>query len=159
MEYSDTTGVILYWNPYQPFVIHGSHRGFFMSIIIVSPYNTSTLQFLYYSNKILKVLFTIQTSSTLYHVNLILHPLHFVIQQLSHMKLSYLPLERKLVLIYCMMKILPSLLSLIKYQIRQPVINFQQRLNEICGSFISIYKSLLQLKLHLMNSIFIKLHV
>ena len=42
-------------------------------------------------------MFIIKTSSTWFHVNLILHPLHFLIQQLLHMKLSYPPLEGKLV--------------------------------------------------------------
>ena len=26
MGYSDTTGFILFWNPYQPFVVHRSHH-------------------------------------------------------------------------------------------------------------------------------------
>ena len=68
-----------------------------MNIIILSSYNTSTLQVLYYSKKILKVVFIIQTSSTLLHMNLILHTLHFVIQKFLLMKLCYLLLERKLV--------------------------------------------------------------
>ena len=29
MRYSDTTGVIIYWNPYQPFVIHRAHHAWF----------------------------------------------------------------------------------------------------------------------------------
>ena len=53
----------------------------------------------------------IQTSSTLFCVKLIVHPLHLVMRQLSHMTLSYLPLERKLVLIYWMMRILKYLTS------------------------------------------------
>ena len=77
----------------------------------------------------------------------------------SHMKLSYLPLEIKLVLIYWMMKILPSYISLIQYKIHQPSINFQHRLNEMCGSLLSMGKSLSQIKVRLMNSIAIKLHV
>ena len=35
-----------------------------MNIILVSPYKSITLHFLYYFNKILKVMFIIQTSST-----------------------------------------------------------------------------------------------
>ena len=46
------------------------------------------------------------------------------------MKLGYIPLERKLVLIYCMMKTLQSRISLIQSQIHQPVINYQHRLNK-----------------------------
>ena len=71
-----------------------------MNIIIVSPWNTSMLPFIYSFNKILKVFFIIHTFSTWFHVNLILHPTHLVMKQLSHMKLSYLLLEIKWVLIY-----------------------------------------------------------
>ena len=49
-------------------------------------------------------------------------------KQLSRMTLSYLPMERKLFSIYCMMKILQSLKSLILSQIQQLVINFNHRL-------------------------------
>ena len=127
-----------------------------MNIIIVSPYNTSTLKVLYYFNNILKVLFIIKTSSTWFHVNLILHPLHLMIHQFSHMKLSYLPLERKSVLFYLIMNILQFLISLIQSQIHQPVINFQHRLRNMCASLISTEKSLSHLNVHLMNSIAIK---
>ena len=75
------------------------------------------------------------------------------------MKLSYLPLEIRLVFIYCMMKILQSLIPLIQYKIHQAVINLQHRLNEICGSLLSMYKSPSQIKVRLINSITTKLHV
>ena len=65
-----------------------------------------------------------------------LNPLHSLIQQFSHMKLSYPLLDRKLVLIYLAMNILQSLMSLIKFKTHQSVINFQHRLNQICGSLI-----------------------
>ena len=104
-----------------------------MNIILASPYNTSTLQVTYSFVKIMKVVFIIQTSSTLFHANLILHPIHLVMKQLSHTKLSYLPLERKLVLVYWMTKILQSLTSLVLSQIRHLVINFHHRLREMCG--------------------------
>ena len=87
-----------------------------MNIMLVSPYNTSTLQVLYHFNKILRLMFIIQTSSTWFHVNLILHPLHLLIQNFSHMKLSYLPLERKLILIYWMMNTLQSRVPLIQFK-------------------------------------------
>ena len=77
---------------------------------------------------------------------------------LSHIVLSYLPLERKLVLIYCMMKILQSLISLMLSSICELVINFHHRLSEMCGLYLSMKKSLSQLKVYLMNSIAIKLH-
>ena len=64
-------------------------------------------------------------------MSLILNPLRFVIQQLSPLKLSYLPLERKLVLIYWIMRILKSLISLIQPQIQQLVVNFQHRLKNV----------------------------
>ena len=60
-------------------------------------------------------------------MRLILHPLHFVIKQWLHVKLSYLLLERKLFLIYWMVNILQSLRSLIQSQIHHPVIKFQCR--------------------------------
>ena len=100
-----------------------------MNIILVSPENTSTLQVIYYFNMIMKFMFIMKTSSTLFHVNFILHPLHFVIKQFSHMKLSYLPMEIKLVFIYWMVKILQSCISQIQYKINQLIINFQHRLN------------------------------
>ena len=76
-----------------------------MNITILSPYKTSTLPDIYYFNNILKLFFIIWIWSTWFHVNLILHSLYFAIQKLSNMKLSYLLLERKLVMIYWMMKI------------------------------------------------------
>ena len=99
----------------------------------------------------------IQTSSNLFNVNLILQPLHYIIQQLSHMKLSDLLLEVKFVLIYWMMNILQCLMSLIQSQIYQPFINFQHILRNICKSFLSVDKSLPRLKARLMNSIFVKI--
>ena len=104
-----------------------------MNILLDYPYKTSTLQVLYYFGNILKVIFIIQTSSTRLHVIVILHPIHLGIQTLSHMKLSYLPMEIKLVLIYWMKKILQSHTSLIQYQVHHPVINFHHKLREICG--------------------------
>ena len=54
---------------------------------------------------------------------------------------------------------LQYLISLIKSQIHHPFINLQHRLNKMCGFLLSIDNSLSQLKVHLMNSIAIKLHV
>ena len=113
MGYAATTGVIIYWNPDQPFFIHRAHNVWFdeynYRISIEDKHTPSSFYFI----NILKFMFIIQTSSTLFHVNLILYPLHFVIQQLSHMKLSYIPLERNLVLIYWMMKTLQSHILLV----------------------------------------------
>ena len=133
LGHAATTRVIIYCKPDQPFLSTYPIMFDFINIIIVSPYNTSPLQVLYSFNNILKVLFIIQTSSTLFHVNLILHKPHSVIQKFSHMKFRYLLLEIKMLLIYWMMKILPSLISLILSPIFQLVINFHHRLSKMCG--------------------------
>ena len=130
-----------------------------MNITIVSTWKTSTPQVLCYFNNTLKVFFIIRTCLTWFHVNLILHPLHFVIQQFSHMKLSYLLLEIKLFLIYWMRKILQSLMSLIQYQLHHPVINFQHRLRKMFGSLLSMDNTPSQLKARSMNSSAIILNV
>ena len=54
------------------------------------------------------------------------------------MKQSYLPLKIKSVLIYWMMKTLQYHVSIIQYKLYQPVIKSQQKLNQICGSQLSI---------------------
>ena len=128
MGYASTTGVILYWNQINHLLFTEPIMFGLMNTILAYPYKTSTLQVSYSFGKILKVIFMIQNSSTWFHANFIVHPLHLVMKQLSHMTLSYLPLERKLVLIYWMMKILKSLTSLILSQIRQLFINFHHRL-------------------------------
>ena len=98
-----------------------------LNIILIYSYNKVTLYFLNSFNNILKLFFIVWTRSTLFHLKLILNPIHFVIQQFSSMILSYLLLELKLVLIYWMMNILQYLMPLIKYQIHQKVINFQEK--------------------------------
>ena len=65
-----------------------------MNVIIVFPYKTITRQVFYSFKNILKLFSTIWTSSTLFLVNLILHPLHFVIQKFPRIKFSYLHMER-----------------------------------------------------------------
>ena len=95
-----------------------------VNIILVSTYKTSTLQVFYHFKNIRKLLFIIQTSSTWFHVNLILHTIYVLIEQLSHMKFSYLPLKKKLAFIYWTINILHSLISIIQSQIHHPVINF-----------------------------------
>ena len=104
-----------------------------VNITLIYPWKTISLPFIYFFNKILKIFFNIWTCTTFFHVKLIIHKIHFVIQQLSHMKLSYLLLEIKLVLIYCMMKILQFLVPLIQYQIDQLVINLRHSLRNMCG--------------------------
>ena len=75
------------------------------------------------------------------------------------MKFSYLLMEREYVLIYWIINILQSLISLVQSQIRQSIINFQHSLNNICGSFILMENILSHLKVRLMNSIAIRLKV
>ena len=104
-----------------------------INIIIISPWKTSTLPVCYSFNKILKFFFVIRNWSTWFRVNLILHPLYFLIQQLSHIKLSNLLVEIKLVLIYWIINILKYLMSLIQSQIHQAVINLWYRLRKFVG--------------------------
>ena len=130
MGYAATKGFILYWNPDQLFVIHRYQNVWFDEYNSRLSIEDRCIPFIYSFVNIMKVLFIIKSSSNLFHVYLILNPIHFAIQQLSHMKLSYLPLERELVLIYWMMNILQSYISLIKPQIHQPVTNFQYRLKK-----------------------------
>ena len=91
MVYAATTWVILYWNIYQLLIIHRDHHVWFdeynSCLSIEDKHTTDAL--------LKKVIFMSQTSSTWFRVKSVLHPLHLVIQPLSHMKLSYLPLERK----------------------------------------------------------------
>ena len=115
MGYAATTGVVLYWKPNQPFIIHRAHYVWFDEYNSRLSVTTNTLQVPYSFGKILRFVFIIQTSSTWYHMNLILNIRNLVMKQLSRMILSYLPLERKLVLIYWIMNILQSLTSLIPY--------------------------------------------
>ena len=140
------------------FFVHPIMHGL-MNIIIVSPQNTITLPVIYSFNNILKVFFMIRTRSTLFHIKLIIYPLHFMITKQLHMKFIYLLLERKLVLIYWMMNILKSLMSLIQSQIHQPIINFLHGLRKMCGSFLPMKKSPSQLKALLMKFGAIRLEV
>ena len=159
MGYSDHIGVILYLKPYQNFVIYIAHHVWFDEYSShLSIENKHTPGYLLF-DKVLKVVFIIQNSSTWFHVKLILDPLHFLIQQSSHIKLRYLPLEIKLVLIYLMIKILWSHMSLIQYQTHHLFSNFHHILNKMWGSYLSMGKRLSKLKLHLINSISIKLHM
>ena len=64
MGYTDTAGVILYWNPDQNILISEHIMICLMNIILISPKKTGTLQVLYYFNHILKFMFMIHTSST-----------------------------------------------------------------------------------------------
>ena len=130
-----------------------------MNLILLYPHNTSKLQVIYSFNKIIKVFFITRIFSYVFHVSLILHPLHFAIQQFSHKKFSYLLMEINLVLIYWMNNILPLLMSFILFQIHRLVVNFQQRLRKICGSYLLMDKIPSEPKEHLMNSSTIRLNM
>ena len=108
----------IYTNP----IVHS-----LMDIIIFYLHNTVTHLDLYYSKTTQNSLSTFGTYSTVSSVILILPLLHFMIPPLSHMKLSYPLMGRKLVEIYWMM-ILPSHILLIQFQTHQPIINFQHKL-------------------------------
>ena len=121
MGYAANTGVILYWNTYQPFVIHRYYHVLFDEHNSLISIEDKHIPYYLLLQQDPEVLFIIQTSSNLFYVNLILHPLNCVIQLFSHMKLSYLLMEEKLVLIYWMMKILQYLMSLIQYHIKHTI--------------------------------------
>ena len=136
MGYATTTGTILYWKPDHIFFIHIAHHVWF------DEYNHHL--YIYDKHTSGSLLIQQHPESLIHNLELInlilckldLNPLHSLIQQFSHMKLSYPLLDRKLVLIYLAMNILQSLMSLIKFKTHQSVINFQHRLNQICGSLI-----------------------
>ena len=73
-----------------------------INIILVLPDNKITLPDIYSFNRIQKVLFVIRVCLTWFHVTLILHILHFVMQTLSRMKFGYLLMGIKLVSTYWM---------------------------------------------------------
>ena len=134
MENAATTRFILYWNPYHHFISTQIIMPVFVHIIIIYTNKTITLPVIYSINKILKVCFIIHICLTWFHVNLILYPLHFVIQKLPHMRLSYPILKIYLVLTYFMVNILQYLMSLIQSKIHQPSIKFQHRVSKFCWS-------------------------
>ena len=61
--YASTTVFIIYWKPYQTFVINRDYHVGLMNMIVGSMYKTRTLQVIYSFNKILKFFLTIQTHS------------------------------------------------------------------------------------------------
>ena len=113
MGYAATTRVILYWKPDKPFVIHRANHVWFdeyNSRLYIEDNQTpgSLLLWQYPESNInnLDLLKFIPCEPDLTSTP-------FSDTKLSHMQLSYLPLERKLVLIYCIMKLLKSHISLI----------------------------------------------
>ena len=64
MGYAATTGVILYWKLDQPFVIHRAHHIWFHEYNYIIYIKERKVQVLYSFDKILKVMFIINTSST-----------------------------------------------------------------------------------------------
>ena len=101
-----TKGIIIYWKPYQPLVIHIYHHVCFdeynYHLHIEDNYTPGSLLLQQYPES------NVHNSDLL---NLIpcgidFKSTTFSDKKFSHIKLSYLPLEGKLVLIYWMMKTL-----------------------------------------------------
>ena len=79
MGYAGTIGVILYCKTYQTFVIHRYYYDWFdeyNSRLSIEDKHTQGPIILSEDPKIILIF---HTSSTLFHVNLIIHTLHFVI--------------------------------------------------------------------------------
>ena len=113
MGYAATTGVILYWKPEQHFVIHKGHHVWFdeyKSILSIKDNHTPGSLLLWQYPEI-----NIHNSDLLNLIpcELDIASTPFCDKKFSHMKLSYLPLERNLVLFNWMMNILQSHISLI----------------------------------------------
>ena len=87
MGYDDTTGVILYFNPDQPFLSTDTIMIGLMKIILVYPYKTKhTIGYLLLQQNpeiILHGFYLLDLIS----FELYITSTHFVIQQFSHMKL------------------------------------------------------------------------
>ena len=130
-----------------------------MNIIIVSTYKAHTLQVIYYFNKIPKSNTHNSDLHNLIPCELDLTFTPFCDKAMLTYEIELLPSGRKLVLIYQMMKILQSHISLIQPQINQPVINFQHTLKETCVSYISMGRIPSQIKVRLIDSTFIKIHM
>ena len=130
MEYSATKGVVLYWKPDQPFFIHRAHNVWFdeynSCISIEDKHNKGSL------------LIRQDPGSRVpcsYLLNLIpcelgLKSIPFFYTKILTYEIELPPSGKKLVLIYWMMKILQSHISMIQYQIHQLVINFHCRLKK-----------------------------
>ena len=65
-----------------------------MNTILKYPQKTSTLPVINYFINTLEVIIINSIFLSWFNVNFILRPLHFLIQQLSHMKLSYLIMKK-----------------------------------------------------------------
>ena len=130
MVYADTTGVVLYYNPYQTIFIHRNHHVWFdeynSCLFIEDNYTPSYLLLKQYPeshvhNSDLLNLITCELDLT---------STPFCDTKILTYKLNYLPLEIELVLTYWMMKTLQYRISMIQSQIHQPVINYQHRLKK-----------------------------
>ena len=142
MGYAVTTVVISYCNPYQPLVIHRAHHVWF------DKYNYR----LSIEDKHAPDYLLLQQDPESRSINsdlLNLIPCELVLTSNPFSDTIIITYEielpthgNKLVFVYWMMKILQYLISLIQSQFFQTVIDFQHRLNEMCGSFLSMEKSL-----------------
>ena len=135
MVYAATAWVILYWNPYQPFVIHRPHKFWF------NEYNSCLS--IEYKHTVCYLLLQKYPESVTHNSDFInLIPCELDLESTPSINttiLTYdieLPPSVKKKIIYWMMKILQYLISLIKSKIHQLVINFQHRKNEMCVSLL-----------------------
>ena len=106
MEYSATTGVVLYWDPEHPFVIHISHNAWFDEynsfISIEDKHTPGYLLLQKYPESLLHNLGLLKFIPC--ELDLTSSP--FCDKKTSYMKLIYLFLKRNMVLIYGIMKML-----------------------------------------------------
>ena len=158
MGYADTTGVIIYYKPYQHFVIQIDHHFWFdeyNSRLSIEYNNTpgSSLLWQYPEGHIHD-----SDLLNLIPCELDLTSTPFSDTTIVTYEIELPPSIKKVGLIYWIMNTFKSHTSLIKSPIHGLVVNFHHRLREICGSYLSMGESLSQLKVYLMNSIVIKLH-
>ena len=159
MGYIDTTGVIIYCNPGHNFVIHRYHHVWFdehnCCLSIEDKQNPGYLPIQQYPESI------IHNSDLLKLIPCTLditsNPFSNTTMIKNEIELS--PSGKKIGFNLLDDENFTIPMPLIQYQINQPVINFQQRLNEMCRSLLPTDKILSQIKVHLINSISTKLHV
>ena len=149
MGYAATTGAILYCKPGQTCVIRRSHHAWFDEY-------TSCLS-IEYKHTPFSLLLQEYPEIVIHNLdplNLIPCEIDLTSTPSSDTKtvtyeIEVTPAGKYLVSIHWIINILQSLMSLIQYQIHQPFIKFQHRLNKISGSLLSMDKILLNIKVSL----------
>ena len=133
MGYAATTGIILYWKPDQPFIIHRAYHVWFdeynSRLSIEDNHTTVSLLIQQYTES------HIHNSDLLNLIpcKLDITSTPFRDETIITYDIDLPPSGKKLVIIYWMMNILQYLTSLILSLISQLVINFHHRLSEMCG--------------------------